>query len=365
MLLALALPGCIGEEPAGKPDEPKDPAVTFVRFSDETNANGRLKVEIEVPKDAVSLQVTGASAEYVGFEELIDPSGQTVLYWEDWYNSEYSLTGAIYGTDKITALSWPPRDVDGPLVPGIWTAWIGVTDRLQFYKPGEVVDVSIATKRDRDLSQARVGVQIVYARRVARDAAVVEAVEAAVERWRNIWANAGIVLDEYYTESNLDPALGFFFLGAPEVEEVAQSKKEGDLQLIIGERVGNEAYTLGVSAGIPGTVDVTERTFVVLSWLAHAGPDGAFDQGETRLMGETMAHEVGHYTGLFHPVEQNYSYWDALDDTLDCANQRRCEDELGTNLMFPYSLCDFESCTPQGKLSEQQKAVMQQYVGAL
>jgi hypothetical protein len=361
----LACTGAPSRNPDGKDTEDLGPGVTLDRRSAETNDNGRLRVEVDVPQGATSLQITGQSAQYVGFEELIAPDGETVLYWEDWYNSRYSLTYAIYGFDRVTALSWPPRDVDRPLEPGTWTAWISVTDRNFIYQPGEAVDLTIATKRDDDFTEGKVGVQIVYADGVKRDEAVVAAVEQAVERWRAVWAGIGIELDEYYTTSDLDAQLGFTYVGDAEVEDLAQEKGEGHLQLIVGESVGNEEYTLGVSAGIPGTIDATPNTFVVLSWLAHAGPNASFDDEEIRLMGETMAHETGHYTGLFHPVETGYEYWDALDDTPDCDSFRSCEDELGKNLMFPYSLCDFEGCVAQGQLSDQQSAVVQQFVGSL
>ena len=82
-------------------------------------------------------------------------------------------------------------------------------------------------------------------------------------------------------------------------------------------------------------------------------------------MGETMAHEVGHYTGLYHPVESNYRAWDALDDTPECTRRRDCEDALGDNLMFPYSICDATSCLVTDQLSADQEGVLQRYVAAL
>jgi hypothetical protein len=369
MIALYALAACTGD-PSGPGRNPGDggqdeAGVTFDRFTDETNNNGRLKVEVDVPDGATSMQITGQSGQYVGFEELVAPDGETVLYWEDWYDSPYSLTYAIYGFDKVTALSWPPRDVDRELEPGTWTAWISVTDYNFFYQPDEPVDITIATKRDRDFSEGKVGVQIVYADGVKRDDDVVAAIEEAVERWRDVWAGIGIELDEYYTGSDLDPQLGFTYSGTDEIEDLVKDKGEGHLQLIVGESVRNEEYTLGVSAGIPGTIDATPNTFVVLSWLAHAGPDAAFDDEEIRLMGETMAHETGHYTGLFHPVEQGYERWDSLDDTPDCGGYRACEEDLGKNLMFPYSLCDFSGCVAQGQLTDQQAAVVNQFVGAL
>ena len=50
------------------------------------------------------------------------------------------------------------------------------------------------------------------------------------------------------------------------------------------------------------------------------------------MFGETMAHEIGHYMGLYHPVEASYNYWDALEDTVECGTWNACETQLGQQL---------------------------------
>src|SRR5262249_47793982 len=152
-----------------------------------------------------------------------------------------------------------------------------------------------------------------------------DAVEAATDRWAEIWAKAGIEVSYYYVKSTLDPRLRFYQTGDPAVTAVAEKKNPGDLELIIGDTVANQQNTFGVAAGIPGTVEPTPSTYVVLAWMTHAGPDGKFDPDEIRLMGETMAHECAHYTGLFHPVESTYNSWDALGDTPECNSAATCD----------------------------------------
>lgn len=92
----------------------------------------------------------------------------------------------------------------------------------------------------------------------------------------------------------------------------------GALNLFIVQTLG-EAGVLGISGGIPGPLDNgTVHSGVILNW-------------ETRCMeawagggiGEVMAHESGHFLGLFHTLEQDGSR-DALDDT----------DTSRDNLMF-------------------------------
>jgi hypothetical protein len=54
-----------------------------------------------------------------------------------------------------------------------------------------------------------------------------------------------------------------------------------------------------------------------------------------------MAHEIGHYLGLFHTTETDGSTTDPLDDTPNCVGRAfpdACPDL--TNLMFPYAGSD-------------------------
>jgi hypothetical protein len=100
---------------------------------------------------------------------------------------------------------------------------------------------------------------------------------------------------------------------------------------------GEMGGVLGVSAGIPGAAGVhgSQGTGLVFSANSLRGADGA------RLVGQTLAHEVGHFLGLFHTTEQESRGADQLDDTPECprdigGGNPRCPD--ADNLMFPIAL---------------------------
>lgn len=364
LVLATAL-ACDVPPPGG--GNPGADPLTVDGFSTITNQNGRFSVDLEVPDGVDHFQLTaiGDRNETVYVEEVWDPRGDRVVYWEDWWYSPYSLSNAIYG-DRVAAFDWPSRAQDGTLTPGTWTIEGSMVDAQSYYATRSGLEVSTALKRDDDVSDGTVAVRIVWADGVDGDPDVVAAVEQAVERWREVWGGAGIQLDERYVTSDLDPHLPWAWTGDdPDVEAFSQSKREDELQLIVGEQVRQNDAIYGVAGGIPGTIVPSGSTYVVLSWVVHAGRDAAFDADEIRLMGETMAHEVGHYTGLFHPVESTYDAWDALDDTPECQNWRTCESELGTNVMFPYSICGGGSCLATDGITGDQEGVMQRFVGAL
>jgi hypothetical protein len=74
-----------------------------------------------------------------------------------------------------------------------------------------------------------------------------------------------------------------------------------------------------------------------------------------------MAHEVGHFQGLMHPVESSYETWDALGDTPECGGPNACERDVGNNLMFPYTVLGIG---PQEELTPDQTGVIMHYVGS-
>jgi hypothetical protein len=326
----------------------------------ESASDGYFEVEVAVGA-ASQFMVTGMSDRLVYLEALVDPSGTTVLSEADW-TGDRSLTDAVWG-DTVSAFNWPVRAEDGPLDPGSWTVLYSTVDADSYeYAGGSEVDVALQTKPDGDLADGRVTASVIFADGVGADEAVVDAVYAAVERWTLLWGSVGVRLEATYYDADLDPDLGFVYTGSNEITELSA---EGELTMVIGATVDNEAGTFGIAGGIPGTMTASPKSFVVVSWLVHAGADGEFSEQDVAIMGETMAHEGGHYLGLFHPVEMSYDAWDALGDTPECSDWDGCDAAMGHNLMYPYPVCEGDGCWAQDELTGDQAGVAHRYVGTL
>jgi hypothetical protein len=93
---------------------------------------------------------------------------------------------------------------------------------------------------------------------------------------------------------------------------------------------------LGVSAGIPGAAGVHGSPGTGLVFSA----DNLRGAGGATLVGQVLAHEFGHFIGLFHTTESQGGGTDQLDDTPVCdirnTSLQNCPD--ASNLMFPTAL---------------------------
>lgn len=363
LLLPLLAGGCeVWKDVANGGDDP-EPEPFFSNTTSAASSDGEARIKIDVKDGVTAFMVTATTDVYVDVEEVINPDGDTVLYWEDWYYEVRWLTSAIFPLGSDTTLNWPVREEEGTVEAGTWTVVLGTYNRRGAATDADL-DVAISQKRDDDFNGGLVGVRIVYADGVKDEDGVVEAVEAAVERWREIWAGQGLELEEEYADSDIDPELSSPSDSTDWITAASEDTNGRQITVIIGERIDGDLSYFGVAGGIPGGLSSTPHSAVVVSWLANAGSDGKFSDGDIGLFGETMAHEVGHFLGLFHPVESSFNAWDSLEDTDECSRQSTCEDALGDNLMYPYPICTWSgSCEPQGELTDDQGGVGNRYTG--
>lgn len=320
-----------------------------------------LDVDIDGSESAMLITVQGNAL--LAVDSIFDPDGNEVFYWNDWYSLNTYLTAAVWplGTDLV--LNWPVRAEDAPLEAGTWQVKIAAVNEEGVYQSGEVLTARKQTKEDEDFSDGEVKVVIAFAEGIEEDAAVVEAVEAAVVRWEEVWDPFGLSLTVRYATAEIDADLPYVGDGTEEVAELSAQTDSDEILMIVGETIRSEDLYYGVSGNIPGSLVDTPRSAVAIGWLANTGLDGEFSSDDIRLMGETMAHETSHYMGLFHPVETSFEVWDAVSDTEDCTYQEGCESSLGDNLMYPYPVCSAFSCMPQDALTNIQAGIIHRYTG--
>jgi len=327
--------------------------------------SGVATVEVDIDSVETSFMITADGEHLVSVDEIIDPNGSTVLKWDEWTGTDNNLTSAIYPSASEMVLNWPIRPEDAQVKRGKWRVILSAVNSSGRYQSGSRIKVTVQTKDDSDFLNGTVNVRLVYAAGVGDNPAVVSAMEAGIERWMDIWAPYGLTPSVRSENSNFDPNLPYPGEGSEEIYDLVMDSYEDEITMIIGETIRGGTSYLGVAGSIPGTLTANTRSAVVISWLASAGTDGSFQDMDITILGETMAHEVGHYMGLFHPVEQTWSTWDACDDTPDCITEGDCTNKLGDNLMFPTPVCTFDGCIEQDQLSAVQEGILHRYTGTL
>jgi hypothetical protein len=127
----------------------------------------------------------------------------------------------------------------------------------------------------------------------------------------------------------------------------------------------DEEGTLGIAAGIPAPpFETSPASGLVVAVDEHLSADGT--SLDTQLLGETLAHEVGHMFGLYHTTEAEGGEYDVIADTPRCPDSaddgdgeftaEECESFDGRNLMF-WTAGDFS----QNQLTPMQSEVLSAY----
>ena len=362
--LVALLVGCAPDE---KFNVETGELVDGLRTSESTttsDSGGRISLNVPFTETDSSVLFTLTSNALLALEQVYDPDGTVIFDEADWYSADQFLTDAVYDDSNDVVFNWPIRDSDEQLSVGDWEFIFATIDEEGRYQEGYEATVHTQIKEDDDLSSGTLSLTLGLTPDTEADLDVLEAVQASVACWKDMWGELGLELNVEWISVDMDSSLPYP-IASTEIEAIASEGTERDILLLVGETVANEAGLYGIAGSIPGSLLATERSGIVISWLENSGSDGVFNAEEVQLMCETMAHETGHYLGLYHPVGSDYLVWDALEDTPACDDEWTCEDEMSDNLMFPYPVCSSAGCENQTVLSSDQQSVIQRYTGTL
>lgn len=301
-----------------------------------------------------------------GHEAYIDtlygPGRSLILYAGDYWDSPRARTNGIFAS-AAPVFGAPSLPQDLPLSPGSYELTVGVVDSSAKFIGGVKLDVAIALKTDTDLAGGELLVNLVYAGGVDQDTTFMGGMETVLAKWRELYEQAGITImvqESTWPDGELEPpSLG----SESEYLAISAASSFRTIDVVIVPEIALWDNLYGLTGHIPGSLESSPSAAVIASASLALGTNGTYDPGEKRLFAETLAHESGHYLGLFHPVETSWEEWDALDDTEGCSTEASCLEAMQDNLMFAFPYCDAGGCIPQTVLTEEQRLVMNMYPG--
>ena len=369
LLLALSfvlLTGCV----AGEDDDDNggdgggaSSETTTIVVGAKTNEDGIARASFSIPDGSTKLgvmaQPSQGSIRYTSFTSTNDTS---------YLSQEVSFSAEAQSV--VNTISVPSRDVDPALETSTnFQTSVRVTSGGSGIR-GADINFTVISKKDTDLNSGSLRVNVFLVGDVAQSDGNRRAVENAIGEMNAIFRNAGgisvqsSVFDVAGPNLLPDPTVGSDFI----FQTVNPAPSPGVNILVGGDISDFDGGVFGIAASIPGPPLPTAKSAVAVSLLAGAGSDGSFSSEEVRLLGETFAHESGHFMGLFHPVDFVASFasdQDPLGDTGSCSVRSECESNanLIENVMyFTPVVNDSGELVSQNKLTGQQRAVLNRYI---
>lgn len=328
------------------------------------------EVSVEVPEGVLGFAILaeGADDNLMVIGEMKDPDGRTVYDFQDPFRSELRF---FPSTDSITQLV-PSSPRSAPKVG---------TYRFRLIKEGGNRDVSVSAlikSADGEPQNSVLDVNLFFANLGGLNASSARGdddFQAAVTHMKALLETRGITVgrvdycdipgtdaDRYTVIDSVDgpsSELGGMFGLSQRAGDFGCNTGRALNFFLVEEIVGGRAgyIILGIAGGIPGPPGIhgTSHSGVAVTMSAF--------RRDPRQLAQTMAHEGGHYLGLFHTTEAEGTAFDPLPDTPECGSRydtdadgvvaySECGDRGRENLMFWSAGADAE------QVSEDQRFVL-------
>ena len=316
--------------------------------------DGYLSGSFVVPSNGISFMLATFmdNNSGVAFYSLTDPDGTNILSSSSvLYNKSSGRLGG-YGFASVLV----PQTPNFSAKAGTWTFKNYLNDR-----------VKLGLRTGSTPSAATITVQpyITGTTWSASD------ISTALTVMSNIFTSNGTTLTVKDTitvsESQYD-TISSSFTDSTTSALVSKGSKDTVNLFFVEDQIPGETAAYGVSGGLPGPMGIASSWNGALNFLtAHATGTTLNSQ----LLGETAAHEMGHWLGLYHTSESTGTSFDPLSDTAECPISRdndsdgkvypeECDGYGADNVMFwtAWSTSSQAAGKKQETLSSEQKHVL-------
>ncbi len=350
------------DDGSGEPIDPSpNPENSVFSLSGTADNNGVAEVSFTLPgftnKFSVTIEALGSIIRFISVEndrgdEYVAPGGEEINLSRDPGSS-------------VKAMNAPSRDFDPAVLD------FATYSARALGPAGSTIVFTINARTDNNLRNGSLIVNVFRVGTAVQRSGAGESIDDALSRMTDILrlqAGISVTINNFNIDGPdviPDPSVGsdFYFSNTAAAPGPA-------INIFIGGDIDvGGSSTLGLASDIPGSPNASPRSSVAISLFVSAGPDGRFSDDELRILGETIAHEMGHYAGLFHPIDiigANVAFRDPLPDTADCTAAINCltNDDLIRNLMFPFTVPEeagSDLTIPQERLTSGQRGVLNLY----
>ena len=355
----------------GGEDKPQTNGESNFTLSATTNEKGIAAVSFGMPSGVTKFSVTAKtqkSTASVRYTQIKNSNGDDYLFPG---GSSLSL-GDTYGV-AVKAINIPSRSVDRGVSNDLtYNITLQVIDSSGDQLAGETISVTVNGKNDPSLDSGSMTMNLFYVGDVGADPDTLTAVKTALNTTKAIFSGPGSIslrINEFSIEGPV--VLPSPLNGSSIYQSASGMAPSPAVNIFIGGDIGGTGLgggVLGFAADIPGPPFSSPRSVTAISIFENAGPDGIFSAQDARLLGETIAHESGHFMGLFHPIDfsgSSVAFTDPLADTPSCSFITEClsNSVLSHNLMYPSPVADGSGgFVNQNELTSNQGSVMNRYL---
>lgn len=356
LLPLLILPACAPEDEIVGGSEDGPYYVVALGEGAKTDGTSKLTVSVPAGAESLALVVDGAGKRLILADTITNPAGEKVFD----FNNDIVKNRADALDRLYTVLV--PNNPEVKLTAGDWT-FTFVTDGAAYDITGRAVIKNSTGPKTLDLNLFFVGLEETTAESAKSD----DAFQQILTNVGEVYAQAGISIGKIsynaVSEADADTFAVIDYKASQQhsLYKLSSGMKNRALNyFFVADIEGGDAgfSLLGESGGVPGppTLHGTERSGVMVNMAnfeaAKEGGDADLLTEASRLTEIIMAHEGGHYLGLYHTVERNglalkegNNGQDPLSDTPLCPDSAdssgnkvlsasECEGQGGGNLMF-------------------------------
>lgn len=285
-----------------------------------TDTGSGADVPFEAPTDAYSALITCGPYGYdtlATAESIVDPNGATIYD----YNDEQGTAMRVTTTDDLLPVLIP-ESPDLDLAAGNYTLRVYVDASA-----ATTISCSALYRTQEPTADQMVDVHFVFVGvdgevpgLNATDAVDNTLLDDTLTRVADLWSGFGFGIGNItYEDFGGDVETYNSVDGATEFGDLLRTNTSDDRQItifMVSAITDNDGATiLGQAAGPPGAPAVggTSKSGAVVTVSSLA-------DGDTDTEARIIAHEVGHFMGLFHPTEKDVSGHDPLSDTPECTS---------------------------------------------